>query len=175
MKRKDFETAHGILYTDQYQLSMAQLYFRVGLHEKQAQFDHFFRGYPDYGTHKAGYCINAGLEWLLDWMRQTSCRDEDIEYLRAQKGQTGERIFQDDFLDWFRRNGTFDCVTLRAIPEGRVVHPNVPVTTVRAPFAIAQILETPLLNLLNYQILIATKAARIHESGRGQIDRKSVV
>ncbi len=169
MKRKDFDTAHGILYTDQYQLSMAQLYFRVGLHEKEAQFDHFFRDYPDYGTHKAGYCVNAGLEWLLDWMRQSSCRDEDIEYMRAQKGQTGERIFQDDFLAWFRENGNFDCVNLRAIPEGRVVHPNIPLTMVRAPLAIAQILETPLLNLLNFQILIASKAARIHESGKGQL------
>ncbi|MCL4858297.1 MAG: nicotinate phosphoribosyltransferase, partial [Caldilineaceae bacterium] len=49
----------GILFTDQYQLTMAQLYFRAGLHEHTVQFDHFFRRYPDYGSHQAGYCINA--------------------------------------------------------------------------------------------------------------------
>ena len=52
--------ASGILFTDQYQLTMAQLYFRNGLHEIPVQFDHFFRSYPDYEGHKAGYCINAG-------------------------------------------------------------------------------------------------------------------
>jgi nicotinate phosphoribosyltransferase len=148
---------------------MAQLYFRMGLHEHTAQFDHFFRSYPDYGTHKAGYCINAGLEWLLDWMAEARIRDEDIAYLRSQRGQTGNPLFKDDFLKWFRRNASFDGITLRAIPEGRVVHPNVPVTVVQGPLAMAQILETPLLNHLNYQILIATKAARIRQAGRGQL------
>jgi nicotinate phosphoribosyltransferase len=61
MKSKDRRTAEGILFTDQYQLTMAQLYFRMGLHERPALFDYFFRSYPDYGKNKAGYCINAGL------------------------------------------------------------------------------------------------------------------
>jgi nicotinate phosphoribosyltransferase len=169
MKASDRLTVEGILFTDQYQLSMAQLYYRMGLHEKLAQFDHFFRSYPDYGPHQAGYCINAGLEWLLDWMQGARFRDQDIAYLRSQTGQTGERIFSDDFLAWLGTNGTFKNITMRAIPEGRVVHPNVPLTVVQGPLAIAQILETPLLNHLNYQTLIATKASRIHESGRGQL------
>jgi nicotinate phosphoribosyltransferase len=169
MKPSDRLTAEGILFTDEYQLTMAQLYYRMGLHERPAQFDHFFRSYPDYGAHKAGYCINAGLEWLLDWMQEARFRDEDIAYLRNQKGQTGERIFSDDFLDWLMANGTFEGITMRAIPEGRVVHPNVPLTVVQGPLAMAQVLETALLNHLNYQTLIATKAARIHESGRGQL------
>ena len=168
MKASDRLTAEGILFTDQYQLTMAQLYYRMGLHERVAQFDHFFRTYPDYGSHQAGYCINAGLEWLLDWMQESRFRDEDIGYLRHQTGQTGERLFNDDFLGWLEKNGTFDGITLRAVPEGRVVHPNVPLTTVQGPLAMAQILETSLLNHLNYQTLIATKAARIRESGRGQ-------
>jgi nicotinate phosphoribosyltransferase len=147
---------------------MAQLYYRVGLHEKQVQFDHFFRKYPDYGAHKAGYCINAGLEWLLDWMLGVHVRDEDIEYLRGQSGRRGTPVFGDDFLRWLQRNGTFGSLTMWAIPEGRVVHPNVPLTVVQGPLAVAQILETSLLNHLNYQTLIATKAARIHESGRGR-------
>jgi nicotinate phosphoribosyltransferase len=169
VKSSDRLTAEGILLTDEYQLTMAQLYYRMGLHEKHAQFDHFFRSYPDYGGHQAGYCINAGLEWLLDWMQAVHFRDEDVEYLRGQTGQTGKRIFDDDFLNWLRQNGRFDGITMRAIPEGRVVHPNVPLTVVQGPLAMAQILETPLLNHLNYQTLIATKAARIHQSGRGRL------
>jgi nicotinate phosphoribosyltransferase len=140
----------------------------MGLHEKQAQFDHFFRRHPDYGSHQAGYCVNAGLGWLLDWMQEARFRDEDIAYLRGQTARTGSRIFGDDFLDWLQSNGTFQGITMRAIPEGRVVHPNVPLTVVQGPLAMAQILETSLLNHLNYQTLIATKAARIHDSGRGR-------
>ncbi len=169
MKPSEQRTAEGILFTDEYQLTMAQLYYHMGLHEKQAQFDHFFRSYPNYGFHQAGYCINAGLEWLLNWMDEAYFRDEDIEYLRGQTGQTGSRIFSDDFLTWLRENGTFDGITMHAIPEGRVVHPNVPLTVVQGPLAMAQILETPLLSHLNYQTLIATKAARIHESGQGRL------
>ena len=166
MKANERQTVEGILFTDMYQLTMAQLYYRMGMHEQRAQFDHFFRSYPDYGDHKAGYCVNAGLAWLLDWMEAARVRDEDVEFLRGQRGSTGERLFDDDFLGWLRDNGTFDGISMRAIPEGRVVHPNVPLTVVQGPLAMAQILETPLLNQLNYQTLIATKAARIHRAGR---------
>jgi nicotinate phosphoribosyltransferase len=168
MKSTGRPTAEGILFTDEYQLTMAQLYFRMGLHERHAQFDHFFRHYPDFGPHMAGYCINAGLEWLLDWMQESRFTDEDIEYLRGQRSTSGGKLFGDDFLGWLKKNGNFECISLQAIPEGRVVHPNVPLTVVCGPFAMAQILETSLLNHLNYQTLIATRAARIHESGRGQ-------
>ena len=160
-------TAAGILYTDEYQLTMAQVYFRLGLHETPAQFDHFFRQYPDYGAHQAGYCINAGLEWLLSWMQRARIRAEDLDYLRGQQNRHGQRLFADDFLDWLARHGNFDGLSLSAVPEGRVVHPNAPLTVVRGPLVMAQILETPLLNLLNYQTLVATKAARIRSSGRG--------
>ena len=68
MNEESRKAAEGILFTDQYQLTMGQLYFRMGLHEQQVQFDHFFRKCPDYGQHQAGYCVNAGMEWLLDWM-----------------------------------------------------------------------------------------------------------
>ena len=169
MKSSDRLTAEGILLTDQYQLTMAQLYFRMGMHEKQAQFDYFFRSYPDYGSHKAGYCVNAGLEWLLDWMQEVHFRDQDIAYLRGQTGRTGKRVFDERFLAWLRENGSFASITMRAIPEGRVVHPNVPLVVVQGPLAMAQILETSLLNHLNYQTLIASKAARIRESGRGRL------
>ena len=169
MRTEDWRTAEGFLFTDEYQLTMAQLYYRMGLHEKLVQFDHFFREYPDYGLHQAGYCVNAGLEWLLDWMASAHCTDKDIEYLRSQSDRSGQRVFADDFLNWLRENGDFAGISMRAIPEGRVVHPNVPLTVVQGPLAMAQILETSLLNHLNYPTLIATKAARIHDSGRGRL------
>ncbi len=148
---------------------MAQLYYRMGLQDKLVQFDHYFRDYPDYGTHKAGYCVNAGLEWLLDWINTAYFREEDLAFLRAQRTRSGSQMFADDFLEWLRRDGNFSGISLRAIPEGRVIHPNVPVTVVQGPIAMAQILETPLLNKLNFQILVATKAARIRDTGRGQL------
>lgn len=158
----------GILFTDQYQLTMAQLYYRAGLHESTVQFDHFFRRYPDYDSHQAGYCINAGLEWLLDWMKAARFRPEDLAYLRSQRDSTGKQLFADDFLGWLAANGNFDGITMHAVPEGRVVHPNTPLTVVEGPLIMAQILETALLAHLNYQILIATKASRMWESGRGR-------
>ncbi len=168
MKKFDHVTAEGILFTDFYQLTMAQLYFRNGIHERPAQFDHFFRNYPDYGMHQAGYCINAGLEWLLARMKETRFRDTDIQHLRNQTGRSGKRLFGDDFLDWLLKSCTFDGISMRSVPEGRVIHANCPLNTVQGPLAVAQILETPLLNYLNFQILIATKSARIKEAARGR-------
>ena len=162
------KVSEGILFTDQYQLTMAQLYFKMGMHEKHAQFDHFFRNYPDYGSHRAGYCINAGLEWAVDWILKSDFNDQDIDHLRGQRGQAGEPLFREDFLSWLRENGNYDGITMHAIPEGRVVHPNVPLTVIEGPLAMAQILESGLLNKLNYQTLIATKAARIKDTAREQ-------
>lgn len=169
MKPAEREVAAGMLFTDEYQLTMAQVYFRAGLHERHALFEHFFRHNPDYGAHKAGFCVSAGLEWLLDWMAEAHFRPADLEYLRGQTGAAGERLFAPDFLAWLAKSGTFEGLSLCAIPEGRVVHPHVPLTVVRGPLAMAQILETALLNGLNYQTLIATKAARMREAGRGQV------
>ena len=156
--------AEGILFTDQYQLTMAQLFFSLGMHERQAQYDYACRSYPDYGAHRAGYCVNAGLDWLLDWMEVARFGEAEIELMRGMVSRTGRRVFADDFLSWLRASGNFDGISLQAIPEGRVVHAHVPLTVVRGPLAMAQILETPLLNILNYQTLIATKAARLRES-----------
>jgi nicotinate phosphoribosyltransferase len=169
MKPTERATAEGILFTDQYQLTMAQVYFHAGLHERHVQFDHYFRSYPNYGTHQAGYCVNAGLEWLLDWMGEARFRDADIEHLRGQRSRGGRKVFDEAFLGWLRENGNFSGLTLRAIPEGRVVHPHVPLTVVEGPMAMAQILETSLLNHLNFQTLIATKAALIHDVARGGV------
>lgn len=169
MKPLDQKTAEGILFTDEYQLTMAQFYYRMGVHEQPAQFDHFFRHYPNYGLHKAGYCINAGLEWLIDWMQNVRFEDKDLAYLRSQKTRTGKPLFEEDFLGWLKTNGNFGGLSLDAIPEGRVVHPQEPLTSVRGPLAMAQILESPLLNFLNYPTLVATKAARIKNISQGNV------
>lgn len=154
----------GILYTDFYQLTMAQVYFRMGLHERTARFEHFFRRYPNYGAHQAGFCITAGLQPLVEWMQTVRFGEQEIAALRAQQAGNGEPLFQEDFLAWLAANGDFSQITLEAVPEGRVVHPHVPLTVVTGPLAMAQILETPLLNMLNFQTLIATKAARLRQS-----------
>ncbi|MBX3010326.1 MAG: nicotinate phosphoribosyltransferase [Caldilineaceae bacterium] len=168
MTRMNRAAMEGILFTDQYQLTMAQLYYRAGLHETTVQFDHFFRRYPNYDSHQAGYCVNAGLAWLLDWMQDAHFRADDIDYLRSQQDSLGKPLFADDFLAWLAAHGNFAGITMHAIPEGRVVHPNTPLTVIEGPLAMAQILETALLAHLNYQTLIATKAARMWESGRGR-------
>lgn len=162
------EITEGILFTDQYQLVMAQLYFETGIHEKVVQFDHFFRNYPNYGLHKAGYCINAGLEWLVEWMQDSNFGPKEIDYLKSHKSPSGKRLYSDSFLNWLKENGNFFSISMLAIPEGRVVHANEAITVIKGPLAMSQILETALLNQLNYQTLIATKASRIKEIGRGR-------
>lgn len=158
--------AEGMLHTDEYQLTMAQVYFHQGLHERRAQFDYFFRSYPDYGEHQAGYAVAAGLEWLLEWLESTVFTDEDLVALRSQRTPGGSRRFDDDFLDFLGGRG-FEDLVIRAVPEGRIVHAHVPIVVVQGPLAMAQILETALLNRLNYQTLVATKASRIKEASRG--------
>lgn len=160
--------AGGILFTDQYQLTMAQLYFRAGIHERRAQFDHTFRGYPDYGGHRAGFCVAAGLGPLLDWMEEVRFGPAEIGALSSMRTMAGGPLFASDFLEWLGAMGGFGDVTMWAVPEGRVVHPDTPITVVEAPLAVAQILETPLLNNLNFATLIATKAARVAEAAHGQ-------
>lgn len=158
--------AEGMLHTDEYQLTMSQVYFHRGLHERRAQFDYFFRSYPDYGEHQAGYAVAAGLEWLLEWMESTVFTDEDISSLRSQLTPRGTRRFDDAFLEWLAGRG-FEDLEVRAVPEGRIVHAHVPIVIVQGPLAMAQVLETALLNRLNYQTLIATKASRVKEAARG--------
>lgn len=157
----------GILFTDHYQLTMAQLYLRYGLAERRARFDHTFRSYPDYGTHQAGYAVVAGLAPLLDWMRSVRFSNEVIAALRGVQGSTGTQVFDEQFLGWLAAQDGFSALELFAVPEGRVVHPGAPITMVEGPLALAQILETPLLNRLNFETLIATKASRVSEAAAG--------
>lgn len=158
---------HGVLSTDAYQLTMAQLYLRTGMAERRVRFEHFFRSYPDYGEHQAGYCVAAGLGPFAEWMTTVRARPADVDALRAHRSRRGGPLFDEAFLAWF---GGLDFTSLRvdAVAEGRVVHPNTPITVVEGALAPAQLLETPLLNQLNFATLIATKAARVLEAAHGR-------
>ncbi len=167
MKFEQRKFAEGALYTDFYQLTMAQVYFRLGIHEKTAQFDYFFRSYPDYGLHQAGYCVNAGMEWFLNWAGESTYNQAEIDYLAGRKNRQGSRMFSPDFLEWLKGKNIASGLDLQSIPEGRVVHPYIPISVVQGPLIFAQLIETSLLNHLNYQTLIATKAARIVDASQG--------
>ena len=138
------------LYTDFYQLTMAQGYFLSGRHELPAQFDYFFRKNP----FKGGYTVFAGLADLVEFVHEARFAQEELEYLESQG-------FDRSFLAYLR-HFRFD-VDIESVHEGEVVFPNEPVLTVTGRLIAAQMLETVLLNTLNFQSLIATKAARIRE------------
>ncbi|MCS7204563.1 MAG: nicotinate phosphoribosyltransferase [Leptospiraceae bacterium] len=136
------------IYTDLYQLSMAQVLFYENLHQKQVCFDYFFRHLP----YEGGYAIFAGLEDVLDILETLRFREDDIEYL-ASIG------FRKEFLAYlkdFRFQGS-----IYSFDEGEVVFPYETILQVEGNFAELQIIETLLLNILNFESLIATKASRI--------------
>lgn len=139
---------HPASYTDYYELTMAQGYFLSGMHEKQAGFDYFFRKTPFDG----GYVIFAGLKELIDTVKHITFSREEIEYLRNEK-------FSEEFIQYLQ-DFTFQG-DIWSVKEGEIVFPNEPVVRVEGNLIETQILETLLLNILNFQSLIATKATRI--------------
>ncbi|NVK29429.1 MAG: nicotinate phosphoribosyltransferase [Gammaproteobacteria bacterium] len=147
---------------------MSQLFFKQGLHERPAQFEHYFRTYPNYGDHSAGYCVNCGMGEFKAWLRGLRVGPAELGILRQHKNSQGEPVFAEDYLSWLA-SIDFRVLNIRAVAEGRLVHPNTPLTVVEGPLAIAQLIETPLLAMLNYQTLIATRAARIKAAGRGRL------
>jgi len=138
-------------YTDQYQLTMAQAYFMNGQKENTAVFDYFFRKLPFEG----GYAIFAGLEDLLDIIRDLRFDSDDLEFMK-EKGFNHEFI---RFLKEFRFGGD-----IYSSSEGDIIFPTRPVLQVEANIIEAQIIETILLNIVNFQTLIATKASRMRQA-----------
>ncbi len=136
------------LFTDLYQLTMLAGYFKHGLLEKQATFDLYFRRAPFGGS----YAVFAGLENALEYLENLRFTDAHLEYLQSLK------MFDADFLAYLR--GWKFNAKVTAIAEGRVVFPNEPLLTVTGALGEAQLVETALLNILNFQTLVATKAAR---------------
>ena len=153
------------LFTDFYQLTMAQVYYRTGLHNFKVKFDYFFRNYPDYGGHKAGYCVFAGLESFCSWLPNLKFLENTIGCLQNTKGVSGDNLFSHDFLHWLKNQDLCDSLNIQAIPEGRIVHNYEPLMVVEANLVAAQLIESSLLNHCNFQTLIATKASRIREAG----------
>ncbi len=144
VKREDLA-----LLTDFYQLTMLSGYYRSGRAEAPACFEYFFRDLPP----DAGFAVFAGLEQLLDLIENLRFNERDLAYLDSLK------TFDHEFLEQLR--AFRPSATVYAAPEGSLVFPHEPVVRVEAPLAEAQLLETALLNSLNYPTLVATKAARL--------------
>lgn len=143
------------LLTDLYQLTMSYCYWKKGLDKKEAVFHLFFRKRPFQG----GFAIAAGLEQVIDFLENFHFDSTDLEYLATLQGVDGKPLFEPAFFDYLQKI-KFSC-DVDAVPEGSVVFPYEPMLRIQGPLVQCQILESPLLNLINFPSLIATKAARI--------------
>ncbi|WP_142828418.1 nicotinate phosphoribosyltransferase [Planococcus soli] len=139
------------LHTDLYQINMSEAYWADGMHERKAVFELFFRKLP-FGN---GYALFAGLERVLDYLKNFKFTDSDLEYLQEELG------YKQDFLDYLRTIRFTGNVY--SVMEGELVFQNEALIRVEAPLVEAQLIETALLNIVNYQTLIATKASRIKQ------------
>ena len=159
---RDLYASSLTLLTDFYQLTMAYGYWKTGMAEKESVFNLFFRKSPFNG----GFAINCGLAYVIDFINNFHFTDEAIDFLAEVKGEDEQPMFDPAFLAYLR-NLTFTC-DVDAIPEGKAVFPQEPLLRVQGPILQCQLIESPLLNFINFQTLIATKAARIHIAARGE-------
>lgn len=147
------------MLTDLYQLTMAYTHWKAGRHTQPAVFDLFFRSPPFNGE----YCVFAGLEDVLTFLDEYAFTAEDVEYLRSQVIADA----QPGFFSWLLTLRP-TALTVRALPEGTIAFPHVPMMTISGPLGFVQLLESTLLNLVNYASLVATNAARHRlAAGRG--------
>lgn len=149
------------LLTDLYQLTMAAGYVREGMADRRASFTVVFRNNPFRG----GYAVACGLADAADYMANLRFTEEDIAYLRTLEGNDGRPLFDEAFFGWLREF-RFAC-DVDAAPEGTPVFAHEPLVRVTGPLAQCQLLETPLLTMLNYGTLIATKASRVRWAAQG--------
>jgi nicotinate phosphoribosyltransferase len=149
------------LLTDMYQLTMAYAYWKAGLADDEAVFHLFFREHPFHG----GFTLSCGLGDCVRYMQGFRFGDNDIAYLASLRGGDDKPLFDLAFLEYLRElRPRFD---VDGIPEGSVVFPQEPLLRVRGPILQAQLVETALLNIVNFQSLIATKAARVCLAAHG--------
>ena len=144
------------MLADYYEFTMANGYIENGMEDQIAYFDMFFRSIPDNG----GFAIMAGVEQLIEYLKNLRFDEEDIAYFESKK------IFSQKFLDYLR-NFEFQC-DVWAIPEGTPIFPYEPIVIVRGPIVQAQLIETMVLLTINHQSLIATKANRIVRAADGR-------
>jgi nicotinate phosphoribosyltransferase len=149
------------LHTDLYQLTMAQGYWKLGLHNRPAVFDLFFRELPFHG----GYAIACGLSDVIDVIEQYTFSDSDLHYLASLPAADGTTLFQADFLEALAKLRL--NINLDALEEGTLVFPKEPLLRVQGPIWHCQLLETILLNIVNFSTLIATKASRVCYAAKG--------
>jgi len=149
------------LLTDLYQLTMAYGYWKAGKATSEAVFTLFFRKSPFAG----GYAIAAGLTTVVEYLEDLHFTESDLNYLATLTGADGKSLFEQAFLDYLGQLH-FDC-HLDAIPEGSLVFPYEPLLRVQGPLLTCQLLETALLNIINFQTLIATKATRVCQAAAG--------
>ncbi len=149
------------LLTDFYQLTMAYGFWQAGMDNKEAVFHLFYRRAPFNG----GYCIACGLENVIEFVERFRFEQSDLDYLASITGNDGKPLFKKEFLVYLK-GVKFSC-NIDAVPEGSVVFPFEPIIRVQGPIVQCQILETPLLNMINFQSLVATKAARICRAAQG--------
>src|SRR6266850_4220053 len=149
------------LLTDLYQLTMAYGYWKSGVQDKEAVFHLSFRKNPFEG----GFSIACGLAYAVDFASHFRFTADDVAYLAELQGNDGKALFDREFLDYLQ-SMRFSC-HMDAIPEGTVVFPHEPLVRVQGPLIQCQLLETPLLNIINFQTLIATKAARVCLAAKG--------
>lgn len=145
------------LHTDLYQINMAESYWADGIHNRKAVFELYFRKLP-FGN---GYAVFAGLERMLDYLRNFRFSESDIAYLREELG------YQDDFINYLK--DIQFTGTVYSMVEGELVFANEPIVRIEAPLVEAQLIETALLNIVNYQTLIATKASRIKQVIKNEV------
>ncbi len=143
------------LTTDLYQLTMAQGYWRHGRHLDRASFYLSIRRTPFDG----GFAVAAGLEQVVDFLLGLRFKPGDIDYLRSLAGGDGKPLFAHDFLAALPELDL--SVSLAAAPEGTAVFAREPLLRIEAPLLVGQLIETPVLNIFNFQTLVATKAARL--------------
>jgi len=143
------------LLTDLYQLTMSYGYWKSGLDNKESVFHLFFRKRPFQG----GFTIAAGLATIIDYLNNFKFDPSDLAYLATLHGVNGTPLFDQEFFTYLS-NLKFSC-DVDAIPEGNVVFPYEPLIRIKGPLIQCQLLESPLLNLINFPTLIATKAARV--------------
>lgn len=150
------------MFTDLYELTMAYGYWKSGMADTEAVFHLSFRENPFEG----GFAVACGLGLVLESLEEFGFSDHDIRYLATLEGNDGQPLFSKEFLGYLRRLEL--ACDIDAVPEGSIVFGHEPLLRVRGPLLHCQIIETLLLNLINYQTLVATKAARVAMAAKGE-------
>ena len=160
MIKNIYKTSLSLL-TDLYQLTMAYGYWKKGIHNNIASFNVFFRENP----FSSGYAVSSGLENIISFLENFKFSKSDLDYLQSLKTDNGSNLFSREFINFLSKI-KFEC-DVYAIEEGRVIFANEPVIRINGPIYQCQLIESAILNIFNFNSLIATKASRIAHVSNG--------